>query len=406
MKLTYSRIALPLAALAMALGLGACGRAEHVAGSVTGPSRGGAGSEVSSGCPSLIANDANSSFDLITEVGACAQFRSNRVRLETIADATELSVLAMGPCIADDAPTITITSAHANVFVHGSNKSVTTTGSRLTFGAVLPVGAAVEPGIVLASDALGNVFEIIFPELAGIGTGSPIVRVQLARWNLALINSNTSLDVTFDFVAQQNGVRTFFKGHCEGMHVNGTPVINGGGAAIPPCPSTLAGTAGAVANQTADLVQFRPGRRARFEVSGDVAANTLNAIGSCAASDAPTIHITGGRGNVFQTGSGKSLTASGQELVFGPVVSPGVAIEPGVVLSTDQFGDVLEIIWPSLAGLPAGPPIARLQLQSWDSWIQTGRVVDVTMSFDVTGSDGSTAVYTVRANHIMVPVAR
>jgi hypothetical protein len=406
MKLTYPRIALPLAALAIALGLGACGRAEHVAGSVTGPSRGGAGSEAASGCPSLIANDANSSFDMITEVGTCAQFRSNRVRLETIADATELSVLAMGPCIADDAPTISITSAHANVFVHGTNKSVTTTGSRLTFGAVLPVGAAVEPGIVLATDALGNIFEIIFPELAGLGTGSPIVRVQLTRWNLALINSNTSLDVTFDFVAQQNGVRTFFKGHCEGMHVDGTPVVNGGGAAMPPCPTTLTGTTGATANTLADLVQFRPGKRARFEVTGDVATNTINAMGTCAASDAPTIHITGGRGNVFQSGSGKSVTVSGQELVFGPIVSPGVAIEPGVVLGTDQFGDVLEIIWPSLAGLPAGAPIMRLELASWNSWIQTGRQVDVTMEFNVTGPDGSTATYAVRANHITVPVAR
>jgi len=143
MKRSYTRIVAPLAALAIALGLGACGRAQHVAGAVTGPSRGGAGTEVVSGCPSLIANDLNSAFDMNTEVGTCAQFRANRVRLDVTADATELSLLAMGPCIADDAPTITITSAHSNVFVHGTNKSVTTTGSRLTFGAVLPVGAAV-----------------------------------------------------------------------------------------------------------------------------------------------------------------------------------------------------------------------------------------------------------------------
>ena len=406
MKRSYTRIVAPLAALAIALGLGACGRAQHVAGAVTGPSRGGAGTEVVSGCPSLIANDLNSAFDMNTEVGTCAQFRANRVRLDVTADATELSLLAMGPCIADDAPTITITSAHSNVFVHGTNKSVTTTGSRLTFGAVLPVGAAVEPGIILASDALGNVFEIIFPELAGIGVGSPIVRLQLARWNLALINSNTSLDATFDFVAEQNGVKSHFKGHCEGMHVDGTPVVNGGGRALPPCPTTLAGTTAATANQLADIPQFRPGKRLRLQVTGDVATNAINAIGSCAASDAPTVHITGGTGNVLRTGGNNSVTTSGQELVFGPLLSPGVAIEPGVVLTTDQFGNVLEIIWPALAGLPLGPPIMRLELASWNSWVQTGRQVDVTMSFNVQGPDGSTATFSVRANHITVPIAR
>jgi len=76
-----------------------------------------------------------------------------------------------------------------------------------------------------------------------------------------------------------------------------------------------------------------------------------------------------------------------------------------VVLSTDQFGDVLEVVWPALAGLPPGPPIMRLQLQSWSSWIQTGRQVDVTMEFDLQAGDGSTTTISTRANHITVPVA-
>src|SRR5215831_17811825 len=120
------------------------------------------------------------------------------------------------------------------------------------------------------------------------GRISPVsarVRVQLAVWNLALVNSNTKLDVTFDFVAEQNGVRTFFRGHGEGMSVDGTPVVSPGASAIPPCPGTLAGTSGDTANTSAGLVQFRPGRRARFDVRGDVATNTLNAVGACAASD-------------------------------------------------------------------------------------------------------------------------
>ena len=210
MKLSYTRIVTPLVALTIALGLGACSRTQHGAGSVTGPSRGGAGTEIVSGCPSLIANDPNSAFDMIAEFGAVVAFRSNRLRIENVADATEIQVLAMGPCLAADAPTITVTGAHANVFLHGTNHSITTTGSRLTFGAVLPVGTNVEPGILLTTDAQGNVFEFIFPELAGLGTGSPRIRVQLARWNLAIVNSATSLDLTYDFVVSQNGVQTHF----------------------------------------------------------------------------------------------------------------------------------------------------------------------------------------------------
>jgi len=77
-----------------------------------------------------------------------------------------------------------------------------------------------------------------------------------------------------------------------------------------------------------------------------------------------------------------------------------------VLLATDAAGNVLEIIWPALAGLPAGPPKLRLELVSWSSWVQTGRTVDVAMEFNVQGADGSTATFDVRANRIPVPVAR
>jgi hypothetical protein len=405
MKLSYAKIVTPLVALAIALGVGACSRSQHITGSVTGPTRDGAGHEANSGCPTLIANDPNSSFDLITEMGACAQFRPGRMRLEVIGDATEVQLLAMGDCIAADVPTINITSAHANVFLHGTNHSTTTTGNRLTFGPVLPVGVNVEPGIVLASDADGNVFEIIWPKLAGLGTGSPIIRVQLARWNQAIVNPASKVDVSFDFVAEQNGVKTHFKGHCEGLGVDGTPVLTGNGSAIPPCPTTLAGSSGATANETADIVQFRPGKRLRMEVTGDVAAGILNAMGSCATADAPTIHITGGTGSVFKAGSGHHLTNTGQDLAFGALLPLG-AVEPGIVIATDQFGNVLEIIWPQLAGLPPGLPIFRLELATWDNWVQTGRQVDVSMTFNVVGPDGSTATFEVRGNHMDVPVAR
>jgi len=406
MKLSYAKIVTPLVALTIALGIGACSRAQNVTGSVAGPTRVGDGTKVGSGCPTLIANDVNSAFDVITEVGACAQFRPGRMRMEIIGDATEVQLLAMGECIASDVPTINITSAHASLFLHGTNHSVTTTGNRLTFGAVLPVGAAVEPGIVLASDADGNVFEIIWPKLAGLGNGSPIIRVQLARWNQAIVNPASKIDISFDMVTEQNGVKTHFRGHCEGLGVDGTPVNNSNGSAIPPCPTTLAGTSGATANETADVVQFRPGKRLRIEVTGDVATSSINAIGGCAASDAPTIHIVSGTGSIFKAGSGHCITNTGQDLVFGSLLSPGALVEPGVVIAGDQFGNVLEIIWPQLAGLPPGPPVLRLELASWDNWVQTGRQIDVSMTFNVVGADGSTATFEVRGNHIDVPVAR
>ena len=404
MKRSYAKIAGPIVALAVALGLGACSRAQHVTGAVTAPGRNGPGTQINSGCPSLIANDPNSAFDVITESGTVAQFRSNRIRVDMIGDAAEIQLLAMGSCIATDIPTITVVAGHANMFVAGSGHSITTTGQRLTFGAM--ASPNVEPGVVLAADAQGNVFEIIWPELAGIGTGNPIVRVQLARWNLSAVNMNSKVDVTWDLTLEQAGVRTFLKGHAEGMGMDGTPVVNGGGAAIPPCPATIAGTSGATANILADIPQFRPGKRLRIEVTGDVAANAINAIGACAATDVATIHVVSGTGNVFRGGSNNSLTTSGQELTFGPLLSPGALVEPGIVLATDAAGNVLEIIWPALAGLPAGPPKLRLELVSWSSWVQTGRTVDVAMEFNVQGADGSTATFDVRANRIPVPVAQ
>jgi hypothetical protein len=405
MKLSYAKIVTPLVALTIALGIGACSRAQNVTGSVAGPTRAGDGTKVGSGCPTLIANDLNSAFDCITDMGSVVQFRPGRLRMEMIGDATELQLLAMGECCAADVPTINLTSAHMNVFIHGTNHSVTTTGNKLTFGPALPLGPNVEPGIVLANDVDGNVFEVIWPQLAGLGAGNPIIRFQLVRWNQAIVNPASKLDISYDFVAEQNGTKTHFKGHCEGMGTDGTPVLNGNASAIPPCPTTLAGTSGATANQTADIVQFRPGKRLRIEVTGDVASNALNAMGSCAVADAPTIHIVGGTGSIFEAGSGHCITNTGHDLVFGALLPLG-AVEPGIVIATDQFGNVAEIIWPQLAGLPPGPPILRLELATWDSWVQTGREIDATMTFNVVGPDGSTATFEVRGNHIPVPVAR
>ncbi len=406
MKLSYAKVVAPLLAAAAALGLGACGRAEHVTDAVSGPGRHGGRPQIVAGCPSLVSNNPNSAFNLLLETGSVPQFRANRLRIQTVGDFAELSLGAAGACIAADVPTMNVIGGHANVFLHGTNTSVTTTGNRLTFGALVPLGVNVEPGIALGSDAQGNILEIIWPDLAGLGSGSPIVRVQLAAWNTAMVTAASSIDVTWDMTLEQDGVQTTLKGAAAGMGMDGAPVIGDAGLAIVPCPATLSGAGGSIVAMNASIPQFRPGKRLRMEVVGDVASKALNAVGGCAAADPATISFVSGSGNVFRGGTNISVTESGQAISFGPLLFPGVALEPGVVIASDASGNVLEIIWPGLAGLPAGAPIMRFQLTRWNSWIQTGRQVDMALTFNARAANGSTATFSARANGVSVPVAK
>src|SRR5262249_50427027 len=154
-----------------------------------------------------------------------------------------------------------------------------------------------------------------------------------------MVTAASSLDVTWDLTLEQDGVQTTLKGGAAGMGVDGAPVIGDAGAAIVPCPATLAGAGGNTVNVDAQVVRFRPGKRLRIEVRGDVASKALNAIGGCAASDPGTISISSGAGNVFRAGTSSSVTESGQALTFGPLLFPGVALEPGVVLANDAAGN-------------------------------------------------------------------
>ena len=408
MNLSNSKLVLPVRAalvLAMALSLGACSRAQHVTDNVAGPGRAGAGTQVVAGCPTLIANDINTAFNFNVESGAVVQFRAgNRIRIQTAGDAAEVSINAAGPCAASDIPSISFIRGHANVFVSGTTQSVTTTGAGLTFGALLFPGAGIEEGVVVASDAQGNVLEWVWPVLAGVGVGSPIMRVQLAAWNTALVNAGTLLDVTWDVTGLQDGIETTFKGHCEGMAMDGTPVIPGG-LSILPCPATLAGTSGTAALVGADIVQFRR-NRLRFEAIGDVAGQAIEATGFCAAADVPTITYTGGSANVFRAGTTISATSNGLPMTFGPLLFPGFLAEPGVVVAGDANRNVLEIIWPALAGFPPSPPILRLQLRQTDSWVRQGRALDFRMTFNARSADGATASYDVAANNVPIPAQR
>jgi hypothetical protein len=80
-----------------------------------------------------------------------------------------------------------------------------------------------------------------------------------------------------------------------------------------------------------------------------------------------------------------------------------VLLEPGVLAASDADKNVLEIIWPALAGLPAGPPVVRFQLAKWNAWVQTGRAVDISLRLNAVGPDGKPAVFTANASNLVLP---
>jgi len=69
-------------------------------------------------------------------------------------------------------------------------------------------------------------------------------------------------------------------------------------------------------------------------------------------------------------------------------------------------GNVLEIIWPALAGLGPGAPILRLELTQWNSAVQSGSSLDVDMTFVARASDGTMATFTVSGRNMVVPAFR
>jgi hypothetical protein len=185
------------------------------------------------------------------------------------------------------------------------------------------------------------------------------------------------------------------------------PPPGGGGGNPPPPPpvstdpcASLTGLGGAVVASAADVPQFRIDRL-RIEVTGDVTAGTIDAMGPCTSVSPIRDSFISGTGDVHISGSGASGTATGKALSFGALLTvPG---EDGVVLATDAAGNVLEIIWPALAGLGAGQPILRLQLQSYSSAVQAGVSIDADMTFVARAPDGTTATFTVQGRNMVVP---
>lgn len=391
-------------ALLFALGLGACSRSGQVIAPAADSAKklGGLGRDIPVECPTWSANTADSALDYVVLSGMVPSYTSRRIRFEMFGDIASPTVQNMGPCVATETPAIRFTSGHANVFLNGTTQSITFTGQQLTFGELLYPGALLEKGVVVANDAEGNVLEVIWPDLAGTGIGAPIVRVQLARWNLNLVTTSQTYDVVWDMVAEQAGVPLFFKGHAERLNLSGSAVPQAGSGSLSPCPQTLAATSDTVITQLAGIVQFRTGRL-RAEIIGDVPTGTIEASGACAAADPGTIIYTGGAANVFRAGTNTSVTVTGGEFTFNQLLFPGLVLEPGVVVASDSRKNVLEIVWPAMVGLPPGPPILRLQLTNWNSWVIPGKRVDVTMRFNAIGNDGISASYLALGKNILVP---
>jgi len=183
-----------------------------------------------------------------------------------------------------------------------------------------------------------------------------------------------------------------------------TPFAKGqgkGGAPPPPAPppaadpcASLTGFGGAVAVAGASVPQNRIDRL-RIEIVGDVAAGTMNTLGSCATGNAPAVSFISGTGSV--SGSG----GLGGSFTFGALAVPPA--EGGVVLANDAAGNTLEIIWPALAGGIPGPPILRLQLVSSG---QAGSTLSVSMSFTARAPNGTTATFTASAANLVIPALK
>jgi hypothetical protein len=386
--------------LAMAVTLGACSRSQNVSEAVSGPVRVGSGESVVAGCPTLLQNTPATASEFQAAVGSVPSLTSKRLRIETPGDILDLpSIDQMGPCMSTGTASMFVIGGHANVFISGTTTSIS---GPMTFGA-LPSGAPIgEQGVVVGQDALGNVLEIIWPALAGTGVGAPIVRIQLAQWNRNIVTTSTKLDIQWDMVFAQDAVTHYVTGKAAGIPTNGTAVILNA-PAPPPCPATLGG-GGVVINQFASVPRWTA-KALRAEIVGDVALGTINAVGPCAASATPSVSFTGGTGSMKLSGTNTSVAQSAT-LTFGPLLFPGIALEPGVVVASDNNKNILEIVWPGLAGLAPGPPILRFQLARWTSAAQPGRSVDIALRYNAVGADGVPASFTASANGLLLPAIK
>src|SRR5262249_49985151 len=154
MRLSRKRVPLGLAAIALVASLlGAC----LDPGPVEGPPQKTADvtpPRVTADCPGILVLPGP--FDIAFQDAAVAQFRPlvPRLRMEIAGDITVPgpSLASIGPCASLLPNSVSVVSATADVVLHGSNRSITTTGSALAWGAADFVVLPDEPGVVVGSD--------------------------------------------------------------------------------------------------------------------------------------------------------------------------------------------------------------------------------------------------------------
>jgi len=381
------------AAVGMVGLLGASLLAGCISNESTGPQKAGRTAPIINAGECGAALGAGGPIEITPAFAAIVQMRPARMRIETVG--TSLlgpSLTALGACATTLSPTtglpaLQFTSGSCNVKINGQSiaNGLSPLTGNLEFG-LIPA-TALEPGVVVATDALGNVLEIIWPLLAGTGTGDAIVRIQLASWNSTLFASSATMDISYNFNcsalnAAGQAVNASFFGAVAGVPTDGSVLSFAGAPAA--CPLALAPASSAIVPVSAGIVQFRT-NRVRLEVAGDVAltgGTTLESLGLCATSVPASIVVTSANAKITKAGSSTQVTSTHLPLTWTNVTTPVPAGEAGVILAQDINKNVFEIIWPGLAGLPPGGPIIRVQMATWDrARIISGKKLDLTYDF-------------------------
>ena len=138
------------------------------------------------------------------------------IRADIIGDVAGGTIGLSGPCAASATPTIQFTGGSGNMTLTGKATSLSATGA-MTFGALAFPGIALEPGVVIATDANKNKLEIIWPQVAGLGLGAPILRLQVGTWTpLAKPGTKVDVNMTFNAVGP-NGLPATFTAAARGL---------------------------------------------------------------------------------------------------------------------------------------------------------------------------------------------
>lgn len=408
-------LAQALVALVLLSGLGACSRSEHITDSLTGvgraaepfkrvkppPPPGGVVSlRALALVPASVAGGASSQGTLDLTAAAPA---SGAVVALASSDTTAAKVPASATIAAGArAGTFTVTTTPV---VASRSVTITATLNGVALTATLNVAAGSLVSVTFAPAAItaGSPSQGTVALSSAAARGGAVVALS----NNLPAAANVPVSVTIPAGATSATFAVTTPPAVLASSVVVTATLNGVSAtgtlavgASDPCKS-LNSLGGAAVLTSMIVPQFRTGRL-RVNLVGDVPLGWINAMGPCTATAAPAVTIISGSGDVTLAGTTTSVTSAGGPLTFGPLAVPPV--EVGTVLATDAAGNVLQIIWPALAGLPPGPPVLRMNLASWSAAVQTGVALDANFTYVARAADGSTATFTAHGTNMIVPV--